>query len=242
MSAAVETVFVEGRFAGPPGAGNGGYVGGLLAERIGCDAEITLRRPTPVDRPLALRHPTDPGGPFRLEADGEILVEARAAAPDVAIPRAPTFAEACAASEAFCDHPHPFPRCFVCGPARAAGDGLRLRPGPLADGRVAAPWVPDASLTDASDRVAARFVWAALDCPGAYAATGCAIRPILLARITGRIDGSVRGGERCVVAGWRIGGEGRKHDVATALFDPRGRVVGRTRQLWVEPRRDAAPV
>ena len=32
---------------------------------------------------------------------------------------------------------HPFPTCFVCGPERAEGDGLRLFPGRLPDGRTA---------------------------------------------------------------------------------------------------------
>ena len=35
---------------------------------------------------------------------------------------------------------HPFPGCFVCGPDRAEGDGLRLFPGGLGPGRTACTW------------------------------------------------------------------------------------------------------
>ncbi len=41
---------------------------------------------------------------------------------------------------------HPFATCFVCGTARAAGDGLRLLPGRYRPGRSACVWTPDASL------------------------------------------------------------------------------------------------
>ena len=43
---------------------------------------------------------------------------------------------------------HPLPMCFVCGPARVHGDGLRIIPGALPPrpdyktGTFAAPWVP----------------------------------------------------------------------------------------------------
>ncbi|WP_433661867.1 hypothetical protein ACQPW1_06690 [Nocardia sp. CA-128927] len=50
------TLQIPSRFNGPPGSGNGGYVGGLLAEHHG-DAAVTviLRSPTPLDTPLEMR-------------------------------------------------------------------------------------------------------------------------------------------------------------------------------------------
>ena len=39
-------------------------------------------------------------------------------------------------------HDHPFTGCFVCGTARAEGDGLRLRPGLFAAGLTACVWTP----------------------------------------------------------------------------------------------------
>ena len=61
---------------------------------------------------------------------------------------------------------HPYPACFVCGPTRDEGDGLRIFPGPV-EGRelYAAPWTPDDSVADDEGIVRPEFVWAALDCP-----------------------------------------------------------------------------
>src|SRR5439155_1527101 len=56
---------------------------------------------------------------------------------------------------------HPFPTCYACGPRRPPGDGLRLFPGRLPDGRTAAPWVVPEDIEPA-------VVWAALDCPGGW--------------------------------------------------------------------------
>ena len=53
-----DTVIIERRFNGPRLSGNGGYVGGLMAdkftEQIGGDGtvEITLRAPIPIERTL----------------------------------------------------------------------------------------------------------------------------------------------------------------------------------------------
>jgi hypothetical protein len=49
-----ETLTIEGRFNGPEGSGNGGYTCGLLARELDGEAEVTLRRPPPLDRPLVL--------------------------------------------------------------------------------------------------------------------------------------------------------------------------------------------
>ena len=43
---------VPARFCGPPGVANGGFTGGSLAALLGGAAEVTLRRPVPLDRPL----------------------------------------------------------------------------------------------------------------------------------------------------------------------------------------------
>src|SRR5918996_2619259 len=51
LSRAVE-VMIPARFNGPPATANGGYTCGLVARLLGVDAEVTLRRPPPLDRPL----------------------------------------------------------------------------------------------------------------------------------------------------------------------------------------------
>ncbi len=76
-----ESVIIAAGFRGPPAAGHGGYVGGLLAERIDGPAEVTLRRPVPLARPLTLEADSDDA--LRLYDETGLLVECRAAALDL---------------------------------------------------------------------------------------------------------------------------------------------------------------
>ena len=45
-------VRIERRFRGPDESGNGGYSCGILGRMIGSPAEVTLRLPPPLERPL----------------------------------------------------------------------------------------------------------------------------------------------------------------------------------------------
>ena len=74
-----------------------------------------------------------------------------------------TFAEAEAAGASYEGLvSHPFPTCFACGTDRSPDDALCLRTGPLPGSATrAAAWTPAEST--------AEVVWAALDCPGAWA-------------------------------------------------------------------------
>ncbi len=47
-------IIIAKRFNGPPASGQGGYVAGLLAARLGGPAEVTLRRPPPLDVAMAV--------------------------------------------------------------------------------------------------------------------------------------------------------------------------------------------
>src|SRR5262249_39055179 len=146
-----DDIEVAGRFCGPDGMGNGGYSCGLLAEQIGAPAQVTLLRPIPLDRRLGL---AENAGRIEALHDGAPLAPAPRAELAVEAPPATTLDAATAASARFVGYQiHPFPRCFVCGPERRADDALRIFPGEVAAGRVAAPWAPDSSLADASGRV-----------------------------------------------------------------------------------------
>lgn len=236
-----ERLIVNERFCGPPGTGNGGYVAGLLARALGARVEVMLRRPTPIGAPLALR-PVGDGWQIETEDERVLLAQGRSVeswrisrlAP---IP-APDFEQAVRARQEL--PAHPFPHCFVCGPDRDEGDGLRIFAGPLVRGRydvVAAPWIPDASLCPDGEFVDTPFLWSALDCPGAMVAMEDQPRPILLARMTAELPGRVRRDERCVVVGWRIACDGRKHTTGTALYGADGTLRGASEQLWIEPRK-----
>jgi hypothetical protein len=215
-------IAVERRFRGPDESGNGGYCAGLFALAHGGDVvEVTLRLPPPLETPLELR------GDQVLAGD-DVVAEVRAAELDLEPPE-PVSLDAARAAERP-DLGSPFPNCFVCGHARG-GDALHIHAGPVA-GRdlVAATW------RVAEDTVGPEFVWAALDCTGAYA-TGVPGRgTVVLGRLAARVDRVPEAGEECVVVGWPLGSDGRKHGAGTAVYSATGELLGLGRALWIEPR------
>ena len=121
----MQSVAIDRRFCGPPSSGNGGYVGGLLATHIDGGAEITLRVPPPLEQRLDITAGTD--GAVELRAADIVIATARPVRLDISdIPPA-TFSEAeeAARRTPYDERNHTLPTCFVCGPARAEGDGLR---------------------------------------------------------------------------------------------------------------------
>lgn len=224
------TLRIDERYRGPPASGNGGYVAGLLADSLGgSDCVVTLRRPPPLERDLELRE----DGSTRSLWDGEELIaSAEPAVIDLEPPRPPEPAAARAASAGFTGFVHHvFPGCFVCGPDREPGDGLRIFPGPLAEATVAAPWDPSPDLCDPDGRLKALFIWAALDCPGYFAVHNHS-GPAVLGRLAVHIAHRPRGDEPLVVVGWHIGSEGRKHSAGTALYAG-GRLAATGQAIWV---------
>ncbi len=223
---------IPGRFCGPPGTGNGGYVAGRLGEIVSGSAAVRLKAPPPLDVDLDVE---SVDGAVRLLRGTTVVAEARPAELDLAPPPAPSYAEAVRASAScpgFSDHP--FPRCFVCGPGRAPGDGLRIFPGPVAHGaRFAAPWLPDASLAEES-RLRPEFIWAALDCPGGFAVlpeSGDAAN--VLAEFCVRVDGAVAAGRRYIVVGWPLGTDGRKRYAGSAVYAEDGQPLAVARATWI---------
>ena len=230
---------IPSRFNGPPGSANGGYTCGAIAAALGWNAaEVSLRAPPPLNTEMDLRDSGD--GSWQL-VDGETLVAiARELAElDLGVPVSATLAEAAAATdrgyEQWSAH-HPFPTCFVCGPKREAGDGLRIFPGEL-EGSVAcaASWTPHEWLAGDDDVLAAEFAWAALDCatsaPVANFGEG---PPVVLARLEAQLDARVRAGRPHAVVSWPISRDGRKRTGGAALLDEKGAVLGRSRALWIE--------
>ena len=216
------------RFRGPLASANGGYACGRLAGFVpGDTVEITLRLPPPLERPLEVR--TD--GETTLLFDGEAVVaEGRVATLDLDPPARVSVAEAEAARERHVRGWSPdFRECFVCGD-REDGDGLRIRVGSVA-GREplhAAPWVVTESRPE--------IVWAAIDCPGAYAVGAEGRGEVVLGRMTTRGARVPDVGEVCVVAAWPLGEDGRKLFAGTALFAEDGELLALARQVWIQPR------
>ena len=227
---------VAPRYCGPPGSANGGYFAGLFAQHASTTVSVRLARPVPLG--AALQVAARDGGRLELLHDGELIASAEPATLSLEVPRPPDYYAAIEASRHYVGfHGHAYPGCFVCGPERARGDGLRIFAGACTPpaGLVAAPWVPDVSLGLGDGKVRPEFMWAALDCPGYFAARSDRA-PMLLGEFTAHVDRRVHVDEPCVVIGWRLAVKGRKYEVGTALFDHGGGLCAQARAVWIEPR------
>ncbi len=227
-------IFIDKRFCGPPDSGNGGYVCGLVAQHVGGIAEVRLLKPPPLEKYLEVAS-LDGGGV--LLRDGEdIIAQGKPAELELDVPSPPSFDQALLASKNYvCAEDHFFPTCFVCGPGRGVKDGLRIFPGKVTDREmVASAWVPDETLVDGTNCVKPEFVWASLDCPGAFAVLGETVKPIVLGSLTAEIFKIPILGRRCIAVGWEISRQGRKRLAGTALFSDSGDILARARAVWIE--------
>ncbi len=227
------TVVIDERFRGPPESANGGYACAMAAQWLDGPAEVTLRAPPPLDKPLQVQR-RDQG---IVLLDDVLIAEALPAAASVDVPE-PVSLDA--ASRAASRYPwrdqHPYPTCFVCGPRRVPGDGLRIFPGPVDDRSLyAAPWIPDSSLADAQGNVRDEFVWGALDCPsGIVTDLFGSVGLILLGRLAADLRHPVAADVPHVVQAWPISRDGRKLNTASALYSAEGRLCAVARALWIE--------
>ena len=216
---------IDRKFRGPTESANGGYTCGLLASFMHGPAEVTLRRPPPLERTLEV----ETEGPLELRYGNELVAAAAPAELELEIPDPISFDEAAAAALPQGDRDSVFPECFVCGWKR--DDGLRVYAGPV-EGRelVAATWLPH------EDVISSEFVWAALDCPGAIAVEfGQRGNPVL-GRLKAHVEHLPHPGERCVVLGWPLGEDGRKRYAGTALFGEDDRLLGSACATWIIPK------
>ncbi len=241
----MQSITIERRFRGPPNSANGGYVCGLLAKGMDRGAEITLRAPPPLDTPLHLLAGAD--GSIQLLGSGKLLATGRAVS--IEVPDAPAVdfddAEQATRRTPYDEHNHTLPTCFVCGPGRAHGNGLRIHAGPAPRskqakaGVFAAPWIPHSNFAAGDGRIAQEFVWAALDCPTGYACVGArhlgmnGDEAILLGRMGARVDDRPFSGDRCVVVAWPTGREGRKLFACGVLLGSGGRPLAVARTTWL---------
>jgi hypothetical protein len=213
----MQSLTVPRRFCGPPDSGNGGYTCGLVARELGGVAECTLRAPVPMVVPLEFER-TQAGGVLRHGA--KIIVEAKPVTVAVTPSESIGFE---AAREAMANSPaldarHPFPTCFVCGPKRGTGDGLRIFPAPVNGGVYAAAWVPDPEFGGSDGFLLPEFLWAAMDCPTGFAAGFPSVGTLVTGRLAVEQVNRVRTGKNCVLMAWPLEVEGRKHFSAACLY------------------------
>lgn len=229
-------IVIGRRYNGPPNMGNGGYVAGTIAAHVDGTAEVTLRRPTPLDVELTVEQHA--GGVRMLDGDTVIVTAVPTRDESLATPGPvrPADAEAAGERSALRRRPqtHPFPGCFGCGPDNEAGLRIMVGPVPGRDNLAADVWTPDATLAD-SDGVRPEFVWTALDCSAGLGAIGqeSASAPYLLGRMTVWRLAPVPAGERYAVVGWREGGAGRKLLAGSAIYAADGTPVAVARSTWI---------
>jgi hypothetical protein len=229
------TVVIDERYCGPDGRGNGGYTAGFLAPPTGAATEVTLRRPSPLGRPLTVHHQAD--GSAELLDGHEVIATAVPVPPlELEVPPPVTFEQAQEAQR----HsprlePHvEFPHCFSCGPDRDQDDALRILAGPVVGREVyAAPWIPRPEFATEHGNVAAQILWAALDCSARGPLDADEWQESLLGRMALELLVPVPVGEPYVVMSWRLGVDGRKGFAADALLGAGGLVHAVARSTWI---------
>ena len=234
---------ISARYTGPADSGNGGYVAGRVAEELLAHmgvppvgeysrwVEVTLRTPPPLDTPYeaTLAETT-----LTVSAAGTVVAQARALDSPPPEPTVVAAVDTAVAREAERSYQglssHPFPTCWVCGPARV--DGYHLQPGLVDAGRTACLWHVTSDVAGDDGDVPAHAVWAALDCPGGWAALSTGIVAVL-----GQISASVTtvptAGEDCLVMGQLLGRDGRKVFTATTVYRADGSLSAQARATWI---------
>lgn len=240
-----EPTIISTRHTGPPGYANGGWVCGLLTERLDdlvpaegdlTAATVRLSAPIPLEAPLRWEVEGSVADPETLAVhllDGETLLGTarRAPAPELEVPAPVTLEEAHAAVAHFDPTGHPYPGCFVCGPD--APDGLHVYASPVA-GR---PDLLASPVTLQEDGVAP--VLASLDCPGAFT-LGFGEDALLLGTFTSTIHAEAPRGRELVVIAWPVERDGRKRHCGTALFDG-DQLIASAAATWIAVGRDKIP-
>ena len=160
-------VVIPARFNGPPETAHGGYACAVAAQFLGWSAEVSLRRPPPLERPLDV-HRDDDGSVTLLDGDAAVML-ARPADLHLDIPASRV---ACGGAggrgRLSLARAPPLPDMLrLRARAAARATGCASFQGPVAGrkGLWATPWVPDASLADSGGEVDPLFTFSALDCP-----------------------------------------------------------------------------
>jgi len=232
-----QEITIGRHFEGPTDLTLGGYISGIMAVHLDSDTvEVTMRKPTFMERPLIL----DTGTANRVFLyDGDTLLnEARPAELDFEIPEPITLEQARKASRR--DTVAAFPNCFGCGSARSEDDGLHLRSGPV-EGRnmVAVDWTPRAAAVGAKEGepVPETMVLTAMECPIAKAMELEAMRKpgevAVLGRMTTKVKALPKVGEHCFFMGWPVERAGRRIEMAGTLNNAKGDVLVMCRLTFV---------
>jgi hypothetical protein len=228
-------VSIDEKYNGPTGSGNGGYVAGLLAKYVDSDiVKVTLRLPPPLNTELEIIQQENV---TKLLDRDKVVAEASPGDINIDLPVLPSWEEAQECSKRYPGFErHAFPRCYVCGPQREVYDGLRLFTGVNHQHTyVASPFVTFPELFDNKDHMNPEQVWAALDCPGAYAISQIDEEKVLvLGQITAQIIEPIHSSDQLLVVGWFLGKERKKNYSGTAIVDALGKLKAIAKATWIE--------
>ena len=234
MSTRVGSFRVAERYCGPPNSGNGGYVCGRLANYLDGPVRGKLVAPTPLETDIDI---VSEGAGVAAYVGKQKIGAAEPAKVEIELPDVPTDLELFAAREAYINdaREHPLSHCFVCGPTRKPGDALRLFTGPVPHSPVNADiWTPGEDFAAADGLVRSEILWAALDCPTAFALRHGNTKLCLLGALTAEIRRRPRPDERLIVMAWPRGVDGRKNYGDGALIDENGDIVAAANAVWLE--------
>lgn len=226
------SIVIASTHSGPPGIGHGGYVAGFLTPNISGAAQVTLRRPAPLNVELQLANVIDDKGDRWELRDGDgVIADAIAATLELDVPAAPSLEEARAAEAGSPSRWHTkgvHPTCFGCALFRDDDIGLAVGVGPVdgRDGLVAGVWRPR------PEQANPHMVIAAIDCPGAMAFIAQEQSAGLLGRMVVEQFAPVRADEDHIVMAWQMDVDGRKLFAGTALTTADGTVVAASKQTW----------
>lgn len=225
---------IDKQFCGPPRSGNGGYVCGMIAKHFRQNCQVKLLMPPPLNTEMLL----DCQENEAVLRHGESVI-ATAKTHDresLALPEQPKIEEAEAAQQQFTGFTnHSLPTCFVCGPQRASGEGLRIFPGKTTakSGTVASVWQLDEAQAQEDGIISSEYLWSALDCPGYFAVqekAGFALLGAFSVQIYKPILLSM---QQVVAMGWPLTSDGRKHSAGTALLSDSGVMLAQGLATWI---------
>ena len=231
---------IDGRFCGPPRSSNGGYFCGMVAEHFNTPVAIRLKAPPPLNAVLTLE---SEGDQTRI-TDG--CRDIGVALPPKEMPKPSPFISL---EQARCISEqgrvgsginHPFPTCFVCGPHRERGEGMRIFTGPNSDETLyAAHWFAEAAWSGDGKTVDARYIWSAMDCPSSGPAFATISDPkstkaYVLGTLEVHIEKSVPVGQDYVITCSLDEDTGKLYKTRVSLYDGQGQHYASGRAIWVQ--------
>lgn len=216
------TVTIHDRFRGPDGIANGGYLAGRFGG-VG-PTRVILHHPARVNRPLQTI-PTRDG--LRLLDGATQIMSTEPCSIPYPIESIPSSMEIGSLPDPDLET-HPFPGCFVCGPANERGLRIVFK---RTDGGVAANFTIGAPGPD--DPAAHVRIAGALDCSSGWAAYSPGEAGVLGTFEFAVLMDPDPDDQLTVVAEARQR-TGRKRLARSSVFDSRGSIVGSASSTWID--------